>query len=97
MKAGSAIAILAVVGYLGFEGYAFSKASHRMQPDYIYDLLVRAQTATAGVTSGQSTHQGKSCYRATRGRARTGKRWLCVARNEKTCSALWDLRQQNAL
>ena len=45
MKSGTLIAIVALGGYIGFEAYAIRKAGHRVEPDYIYQLLIEARAA----------------------------------------------------
>lgn len=57
MKAGTVFAILVLAGYLGMEAYAFRKVSHRMEPAYIHDLLVKARVATDACNSANADLQ----------------------------------------
>lgn len=45
MNAGTALAVLAVAGYLGMELYAVHKYQYRTKPDYIFDRMVAAHAA----------------------------------------------------
>ncbi len=44
MKSGTALAALAVIGYIGFEAYAVHKASYRTEPAYLHNMLVQAKS-----------------------------------------------------
>lgn len=46
MNSGTIIAIIVLAAYAGLEAYAFKQASHRMEPAYIHNLLLRADAAT---------------------------------------------------
>lgn len=48
---GTAFAILVVMGYVGFEGYAIYQVKDRTKPDYIYGLLIQAKIATEACDS----------------------------------------------
>lgn len=45
MNTGTILAVMVVVAYLGFEAVAAYKASHRMEPAYIHNLLVETHNA----------------------------------------------------
>ncbi|MFK8080812.1 MAG: hypothetical protein AB8B97_11055 [Granulosicoccus sp.] len=46
MKSGTLIAIIILSGYVALEAYTIRKASQRMEPAYIHNLLVEAKAAT---------------------------------------------------
>lgn len=45
MKKEALVGILVVAGYVGLEGYAASRAAHRMEPLFIFDQFIRADRA----------------------------------------------------
>lgn len=45
VNSGTVLAILALVGYIGFEAYAIRKAAPRTEPAFIHNLMVEAKTA----------------------------------------------------
>jgi hypothetical protein len=45
VNSGTALAILALVAYIGFEAYAIRKAAPRTEPAFIHNLMVEAKTA----------------------------------------------------
>ncbi|MFK7994116.1 MAG: hypothetical protein AB8B87_08250 [Granulosicoccus sp.] len=46
MKSGTLIAVLILTGYVALEAYTIRKASHRMEPAYIHNMLIEAKVAT---------------------------------------------------
>lgn len=54
MKNGTGFAIVIVIGYIAFEGYAVHKASYRTEPAYIHNMLVEAKTAVQSCGEGSS-------------------------------------------
>lgn len=44
-RSGLLLAILIVLAYVGFEGFAIHKASHRTKPGFIHTMMVQARTA----------------------------------------------------
>ena len=44
MKSGPVLAVLVVIGYVGFEAYAVYKVSYRTEPTYLHNMLVKAKT-----------------------------------------------------
>jgi len=52
MKNGTALAVMIILGYVAFEGYAVHKASYRTEPAYIYNMLIEAQTAVDSCDDG---------------------------------------------
>ncbi|MFK7966262.1 MAG: hypothetical protein AB8C46_20045 [Burkholderiaceae bacterium] len=44
MKSGTTLAVLFVIGYVGFEAYAVHKVSYRTEPTYLHNMLIQAKT-----------------------------------------------------
>ena len=59
MKLGPIVFVLAVLGYTGFEVYAVSRNSYRMQPDYIYSQFAAADRAVTACGIDKSSRRAR--------------------------------------
>lgn len=85
MKSGYLPLFVLLALYVGFEGYAASRARHRTKADYIYPRLVAASTATT--LCGDASKADRARFDAVMDRERSRLRRELTADDSEAASA----------